>query len=289
MALNRRSRLGQGAAMVEFTLVAPVLLLMGTAVVQFVLLFNARNLVNHAATMAVRAGAVQHGLWAPMQQAYVAALVPLYGGGSTSADLDNAFQRAQADVPGNLRMDWLNPSADAFADWADPVLTQRNGGVRTIPNASLGLRDPTVLGPRSGMGIQQANVLELRVTQGYAPTVPLVGSTLLFMLRWLDGGQDPFVSQLYARGRIPLDTTARLHMHSDVQEPATTLWLPGAGQTPWQPVVPGAGSQAGATPGGPKCLTAGCTVLAGPGVPTPPSTNPGAGAGDTPADTCLQP
>ena len=285
----------RGAAMVEFTLVAPLVLLMGAAVVQYVLFFNARNLINHAAAMAVRAGAVQQGRWAAMQQAYTAALVPLYGGGNTTAELAESFARAQADTPNHLRMEWLHPSTDVFTDWADATLTQHNSGVRTIPNGSLGLRSPTDTGPRSGTTIHQANVLELRITHGYELKVPLVANTLLFMLRWLDSGQDPFISQLYQQRRLPVVTTARLNMHSDVQEPTTTLWLPGAGQTPGSPTGPGAGSQPGASASGPKCLTVGCTVVAGPGGTAGPAspTNPvgpsDPSGGNPPTETCLQP
>jgi hypothetical protein len=275
--------------MVEFTLVAPLLLLMGAAVLQYVLFFNARNLVNHAATMAVRAGSVQQGRWAAMHHAYTAALVPLYGGGTNTTELQAAYQRAQSAVQGRVRMEWLSPSADAFADWADATLTQANGGVRTIPNGSLGLRSPTQTGPRSGSTIHQANVLELRITQGYELKVPLIANTLLFMLRWLDDGQDPFVSQLYQQGHIPLVVQARLHMQTDTLEPSTTLWLPGSGGSAGLTPAPGGGSQPGASGSGPRCLTVGCTVMAGPAGPVSPNPPGGGGEGGGTPDACLQP
>lgn len=280
--------------MVEFTLVAPVLLLLGAAVVQYVLFFNARNLINHAATMAVRAGTVQNGRWAPIYQAYTVALVPLYGGGTHTAELQAAYERAQADFQAHIRIEWVAPTTAAFSDWADPGLSSANGGVRTIPNGSLGLRDPLLLGAQSGLSIQQSNVLALRITHGYELKVPLVASTLLFMLRWLDDAQDPFISRLYQQGRIPLVVQARLHMQSDVWEPTTTTLLPSADGLAGVPAQPGAGSQPGAgATAGPKCLTVGCTVIAGPAGPVVPTTptnpdDPGAGVGSG-SEICLQP
>ena len=53
---NRNRQLG--SAMIEFVVVGPVLTLIGMVILQYSLLFNAKNMVNHASFMAARAGSM---------------------------------------------------------------------------------------------------------------------------------------------------------------------------------------------------------------------------------------
>lgn len=265
------ARRERGATLVEFTVVGPVITLLGLAVLQYGLLFFARNGFNHAAFMAARAGAVGHASLDSVQAAYVRALVPLYGGGRDSAELAQAHARAKADVAAHTRIELLNPSRASFDDWNDPTLQRVLGqGRRVIPNANLAFKDPTEVRSHSGQNIHDANLIRLRITQGYAPPVPLVRQLYSRYLRGQDPGTDAFRTRLLAAGRIPIVALVTLQMQSDAIEPDTPSTQT-AGPDTGAPGG-GAGGDGGSGGGG----GGGAADPADPG----PSDGPGDGAGD---------
>jgi len=258
----------RGAAMVEFTVVAPLITMLGLLVLQWALVTNARQQIDHATFMAARAGSSDHANLQSMQAAWVRNLVPLYGGGLDSAALAQARQRAAIDSERHSRLRVLNPSRESFDDWHDSRLSARYGR-RAIPNGQLAFKPATAPGPRSAQTLHEANLLKLWVTHGYPLQVPLAGRLVGFLLRWADDGQDAFYTALLANGRLPLHSHVVLHMQSDPLEPA------------WPASAPGGGPQDGPTEpqGGPaerpvpNCVSAGCTVIVSPW-PAPGSAAP---------------
>jgi hypothetical protein len=250
-----------GSAMVEFVVVGPVLTLLGLSVLQYGLLFFNKNHLNHASFMAARAGSMAHADLGSIRQGLARALVPVHGGGSNTAELAASYARALADVTAYSRIELLNPTRESFDDWNAPAL-QAKYGRRAIPNGNLLAKDPSQIGAGSGQSIQDANLLKLRVTYGYAPTVPLVGPIYRTYLSWLDTGEDGFNSQLIAQGRIPVVMQVTVQMHSDAIEPDNPVSQPGQGNngTPSDPGEPPAVD----TPP-PTCSTIGCTVGGGNG------------------------
>lgn len=239
--------------MVEFVVIGPVITLLGLALLQYGLLFFAKNGFNHAAFMAARAGSVGNASLGSVQEAYARALIPLYGGGRDSAELAKAYARAQADVAGNVRIELLNPTKQSFDDWNDPALQNALGqGRRVIPNANLAFKDPNEVKPSSGQSIHDANLIKLRFTQGYEPKVPLVRSMLTQVLQRLDAGTDSFYTQLVQGGRIPVVTQVTLQMQSDAIEPERPVSLPSGGVQPGDSGATAAGGPAagGADAGG---------------------------------------
>ncbi len=273
--------------MIEFAVVGPVLTLLGLALLQYGLLFFAKNGFNHAAFMAARAGAVGNASLSSVQQAYLRALVPLYGGGRNSTELAEAYARAQTDAGGHLRIELLNPTQESFDDWNDPALQRTLGqGRRVIPNGNLAFKDPEDIKNRSGQNIHDANLIKLRFTQGYAPQVPLVRQLYSQYLKWRDPGTDAFHSQLVAEGRIPVVTHVTLQMQSDAIEPDQPVSMPGLGNN-GQPGDPDDPPVVDTPP--PGCAGSGCAADSS---PTDPTTTPDApdapscgGAQPTPLST----
>ena len=254
----------RGSAMIEFALVGPVITLLGMAILQYSLLFFAKNQMNHAGFMAARAGAMANANIDIVKQAYARALIPLYGGGKNSQDLKQAFDRADKDVSANARIEIINPTKESFDDWQDHVLRETIGnGRRVISNSGLSFRNPSVIGPNSGQSIQDANLFRIRITHGYEMKVPLITNVIKFMLIWSDDGANPFVSALYRNHRIPVVTHATLQMQSDVIEPESSSSIPQAGGS-------GGSDQGGTiadTQFPPDCLTIGCSVITDPQIP----------------------
>ena len=254
--------------MIEFTVIGPLITLLGLAILQYGMVFFARNQMNHAAFMAARAGSVQHADLGAVRGAYAKALVPMFGGGSNADQLATALNKASAEVDANVRITLLNPTVESFSDWHDDRLASANpNGKRVIPNSGQSFKSAAV-GTASGQSIQDANLIKLRITHGYAPGIPLVRSIYAAYLAWQDPGTDTFATRLIADGRIPMDSHVTLQMQSDAfeQDPVS---LPGAGNS-GRPVDPGA--PAASTQPAPDCPTIGCSTVT-------PGTGTGGGGG----------
>lgn len=259
----------RGSAMIEFAVVGPLLTLIGTVILQYALMFNAKNLVNHASFMAARAGTMQNANLGSVQNAYAKALIPLYGGGRDTAELVQAYAKAQADLAGNARIELLNPTKESFDDWNDTDL-QAKYGARAIPNGSLSFKDPGQIKSNSGQNIQDANLIKLKITHGYELKVPLAGTMIQFMMKWMDNSTDPFATAMYNQRRIPMVTNITMQMQTDPVEPTNPISVAGLGNN-GNPTDPG--FTEGPVRAPPRCITAGCTVIIDATSP-PGSSNP---------------
>ena len=253
--MHKRQR---GSAMIEFAVVGPVIMLMGLAILQYSLLFFAKNQINYATFMAARAGSMTGASQSEIQQAYIKALIPLYGGGQNSTELAAAYAKANTDVAGHTRIELLNPTKESFDDWNDPRLQNTIGnGKRVIPNGGQAYKDPNAIGAASGQSIQDANLTKLRITHGYEPKIPLIRLVYIKYLQWLDPHTDAFNTALINAGRIPVVSHVTLQMQSDTIEPGNPVSLPGPGNN-GKPSDPGDPPVVNTAP--PDCLTIGCTV-----------------------------
>lgn len=246
--------------MVEFAMVGPVLSLLSLVILQYALMFNAKNMINHAAFMAARAGSTGNAQLSTVEAAYTRALIPLYGGGRNTVELATAYAKARADLLGNARIELLNPTKESFDDWADNALQARYGA-RAIPNSGLPFRNATEIKSNSGQSIHDANLIKLKIVHGYELKVPLAGPMIHFMMKWMDSGRDSFASAMYEQNRLPLVTHVTMQMQSDPVEPGNPISVAGLGNN-GQPTDPGFTEDFLVPP--PMCLTIGCTVISTP-------------------------
>jgi len=229
------SRRQRGASIVEFVIVSPFAFLVVLGLVQLGLMFVAKQIVNEATFVAARAGAVQNAQVGPMKDALTKALIPFYQDSTKT----NPFQRlvfawgsARFDLlnPLNLDITVLNPNSNVFDDFG--LIDSDNHTY--IPNDSLDYRDHTVQGQRSGLSIQDANALKIRVTYGYQLKVPLMESVFKSVMCGFDSGVDAFgrgggllsgmgslqdCFQFYNRGRVPIVSYATVQMQSPAWKP----------------------------------------------------------------------
>lgn len=257
--VNHR-RMESGSAMTEFVVVGPIIALLGLAIVQYGLLFFAKNQINHASFMAARAGSVGNASLEKVHGAFMNAMVPLYGGGVSRAEMAESLARAQADLAGKVRIELLNPTRESFDDHEDPALQTalKTGANRVISNSNLAFKAPQVK-PASGQTIQDANIIKLRITHGYEPKVPIVSNIYKVYLKWLDPGKDAFHSQLVAAGRIPVVTHVTMQMQSHAIED-NPVSMPGIGNG-GSPAAPAPGTTPSAPGSGllpPECATISC-------------------------------
>ena len=261
------ARRQRGSALVEFMIVGPIISLVGLGILQYGMLFFAKNQINHASFMAARAGAMAHASMASVQNAYASALVPMYGGGQNSAQLAASLLKAKLDLGTNSKVEILNPTQESFADWNDPALQARynSGGKRVIPNSNQAFHDAGIRS-NSGQTIGDANLIKLRITHGFEPKIPLVGTIYKIYMKWLDTKDDAFHSQMVDAGRIPIVTDVTLQMQSDAIEDVAVS-SPGMGNN-GNPSDPGNPPVVTTDP--PSCATIGCTVISIPIINPPP-------------------
>ena len=103
----------------------------------------------------------------------------------------------------------LAPTADAFADFA----SEGPEGL-AIRNDGLDVRS-VVPGPRSGISIQEANLLRIRGRYCQPLVVPFIDAVLIGVLRRLD--LSPGSQLCYAANRVPLSGDVTLNMQSDLR------------------------------------------------------------------------
>ena len=269
----------RGSTMIEFAVVGPIITLMGLATLQYGLLFFQKNQLNHASFMAARAGSTGHANIDTIKSAYAQALVPIYGGGTNTAALAQSYARALTDVQAHAQVEILNPTAESYTDFNDSTLQAGEGqGKRVIPNSHQAIRSTAEIRSNSGQNIQDANLLKLRITMGYAPQVPIMGKLYSKALTWMDNGQNAFHTSLLEAGRIPVVTHVVVQMQSDAIE-GPTVSSPGRGNG-GSPVDPG---DPPSTTKPPPCASGDTLCQA-----VPPETNPETpSTGPNPEPTCL--
>ncbi len=199
----------KGAAFLEMLVVTPVLLLLGLGSVQLGLLYHAQLLVNYATLEAARTGATQHAQAEPMLETLALRLRPLLADKRRNIFAGNGILAGvNPAVLNYTRLQRLNPTAEAFADWASQSSAQNEP---EIPNSHLIHRKYThTPGAASGISLLDANILQIKVVHGVKMQVPIVSTLIAAAMSQLDRGN----GDLYQQGRIPLAATVSVRMQS---------------------------------------------------------------------------
>ncbi|WP_226823091.1 TadE family protein [Acidithiobacillus caldus] len=170
----------KGAGAVEFLISIPVVLLLILGTLQASLLYQARLQLEVAAQEAARAGALHGGNMAAMREGLARGLTPLYTHGQDVRAL--LAGRARAELAARqAQIEILSPTLEAFHDHKEfgrlPLdddtgnkkLTPDGNWGWGIPESHLGYRS-TELKKESGISVQDANLLKIRVTY-HAPLI----------------------------------------------------------------------------------------------------------------------
>jgi hypothetical protein len=170
-ALPRSVFRQRGQAAVEYLYVLPILLLLLFGTLQFVFIYQAKLTLNEAAFAGTRQGALKGGDMGSIQDGLEAGLAPLFAHGLDLPALKQARQAAHDLLSSSQSAltTIVNPSPGALSDFQQ---TLADGTTVAIPNDNLMYRDPTA--GSSGMNIQDANLLKVRVTICFKMAVPIV-------------------------------------------------------------------------------------------------------------------
>lgn len=213
--VRRRNR---GAAVVEWVISLPLLLLVGLGCLQWLLIWEARSALNYATLLAARAGAVHSLEIKKMEEAFDKG-VYLFDQHAHTRGL-TGFR--------DYRIRILNPTVEAFKDFGEASSEAEPCGEGAIshreceiPIDRLERRDPKV-GKLSALNIQDANLLKIEVVYAFELKVPFIAPILG---RWIRATL-PFRSEEYLLSlgglsrlnrsyfAIPITTTATVRMQS---------------------------------------------------------------------------
>jgi len=157
----------RGQAMIEYIYVLPILLLLLLSSLQFIFIYEAKQTLNYATFVGTRAGALNNGSMASIQDGLAAGLAPLFAhqiGSATQLDalkLGRRTARTELANPKLTLIEIVNPTVGALGSFGDE-----------IPNDNLMYRDPTP--SYDSMNVQDANLLKVRVTYCVRLVVPIV-------------------------------------------------------------------------------------------------------------------
>jgi len=198
----------RGAAIVEAIVALPVLLVVILAAIQFGLIYQAKATLNHASLQAARAGAVSNAAPDSIYKGLASGLLPLFSPERSVAGAVTTIAGIDAQLATDARVRILNPTREAFDDFAEDVDDRRE-----LPNDRLHARS-TDEGNASGLSIQDANVLKVEVTYGFPLRVPIVNWFISRVLLHANRDPDPFNRQLLTRTRLPILASATVRMQS---------------------------------------------------------------------------
>ncbi len=238
--LKFRFQSGQSAT--EFIIVTPLRLMLIFGSMQFALLYRAKITLNYATFQAARAGSFSNGNRIMMENALARNLAALYTRstniGTNEGDLFWAREMVRQEIiNGFLWVQVLNPTPDAFA----AGFALDDNGDRIIPNDNLMYRDQITPG---GLTIQDANLLQIRVSYCHRMIVPYIDRMLAILMTqpqdnaacsecrgaFTTGGT--FERSCFDNRRFPLHAHSIMRMQSPASQDAINSTIsPGAPTT----------------------------------------------------------
>ena len=219
-----------GVSFTEFIIIAPLILFIGLAGIQYGLIYAARLNVTYAAYEAARAGAIYNADPARIQNAFFKGMVPYFatpgihlpGNVDIKSPITGTHPNiGQVGVQGTMLKELIkktesafvhihivNPSKASFDDWNDPRLAtaykiKTGQTVRIIANDNLDKKVKDIK-PKSKQNIQDANVLKLRFVYGYEPRIPLMKNVFSSLTSFFSSNRDAANIRMLAAGRIPI-------------------------------------------------------------------------------------
>ncbi len=166
----------RGQAMVEYVIILPVLVMLIFGTVQAAFIYSAKSSLNYAAFQGARLGALNGATYKGIRRGLVRGLTPLFAHGTTDDDMQAANDEAADEVDNFLLVTRISPSANdfgVFGEWDDELTDY------SIANDNLMYRPAT--------GIQDANLLKIRVQYCYELIVPIVDRLLSAASRYASG------------------------------------------------------------------------------------------------------
>lgn len=217
----------RGQSIAEFIIVIPILLFLILGIVQMVLLYRAKATLDYAALEAARAGAVSGARMRSMESGLKQGLMPLYATKTGVGGLAEARVKMEADFGLHRpRIEIISPTQAAWREHRE----RQFDGRWALPNDNLAFRRRTV--GSSGVSVQDANILKIRVVYEYPMIVPFVDRVIAGLSRIIRSDNlipatevtpenslvrnwNPLTTATF---RLPIESTAIVRMQSPIHD-----------------------------------------------------------------------
>ena len=186
--LRRVRRHARGQSLVEYLIVLPSLLLLVLGAVQFALLYQIKSQVNYAAFAAARQGALTGASTTAMKDAFAAGMTPLFTPKPDMGGLlrGRAVAALEAFNPLVTTMQRISPPTTITQDTNLHEADPHDSAIKIIPNDNLQYRS-TAAGSKSGLSIQDVNVLKIKVTYCAKLVVPVANVVFYSIVNGIQG------------------------------------------------------------------------------------------------------
>lgn len=185
-ALPGRFPAQRGQSLVEYLIIFPTLILLVMGAIQFGLLYQIKSQVNYATFAAARQGALKNGDATAIKDAFGAGLTPLFTNhpNFTGMMRGRAVGAIEAFNPMVTSIERVSPPETVKQDFGEDDPSDSNSKI--VPNDNLQYR-PTSTGAKSGLNIQDANILKIRVTYCAKLIVPVANVTIYSLINSIQG------------------------------------------------------------------------------------------------------
>lgn len=212
---KRSTQRQQGQSLTEFIVAISGFGILLLSLLQIILFYRAKATVDYAAMEAARAGALHGADMTAMRKGFARGLTPLYATATaspTAIATAEAFAHAYTDINvfrvGSVTV--ISPTGAAYDDFKE---AQYDGSM-ALPNDSLNFRS-SITGSRSGLSVQDANILKIEVSYDYPMIVPLMDKFLAgFNVAKLDLART--AKDGHTVYSIPIVSSAMVRMQSPV-------------------------------------------------------------------------
>ncbi|WP_137971470.1 TadE family protein [Pseudomonas sp. F(2018)] len=156
-----------GQALVEYVIVLPVLVMLIFGTIQAAFIYSAKNTLNFATFQAARLGAVNSAKYDDIRRGLIRGMTPMFVHHNTDESKDLANIEAGAEVDNFMLVTRISPNLGDFSAYGEFDADESD---YAIPNDNLMYRP--------GTGIQDANLLKIRVQYCLKLVVPIVDRLL---------------------------------------------------------------------------------------------------------------
>ena len=207
----------RGQSLLEFVIVVPAFLFLLLATFQFMLIYRAKATLDYAVLEAARSGAVHGAKTSEIRRGLIRGLTPLYVDSPGMGGVIEGAGQATGEVLAYSDIQIISPTRRAWNEFAE---TQWNGK-RALPNDNLAYRDTRVGG--SGLSVQDANILKIRVRYCYPMIVPFVDRViggLSALITEGDTWRESLRCSIGHYSRLRLESYAIVRMQSPIEDPS---------------------------------------------------------------------
>lgn len=215
------STLQRGQSLLEFCIVVTAFVFLVLVIFQFVLVYRAKTLLDFASLQAARAGAVSGANRSEMMTALETAMAPLYASSPDVAGAAAARAKVELLWKNPLlapKLEVISPTRAAYNEFRE----RQNDGRYALPNDNLAFRNANVGG--SGVSVQDANILKIKVTYPMPLIVPFADRVIAGLSDMVTGGESYRPASMLVEDpitghrRMPIESYAIVRMQSPIYD-----------------------------------------------------------------------